>query len=263
MNLNLCGKRALITGASRGLGYATAIGLAREGCQVVINSRNIENITQAAEKISRETQSIIHPFPGNLADPAFPEILIRETVAILGGLDLLVTNTGGPPAGKFESFDDQVWQQAVELSLLSHVRLIRSALPYLRQSSAASVLTITSYSVKQPIPNLVLSNSVRAATVGLTKSLALELGADGIRFNSILPGWTETERVVELMAHRAKLNGTTIAEEIMRQSKDSPLSRMGQPEEFANAAVFLLSPAASYITGVMLCVDGGMYKGTL
>ena len=143
------------------------------------------------------------------------------------------------------------------------MRLIRSALPHLRKSPAASVLTITSYSVKQPIPNLVLSNSVRAATVGLTKSLAIELGADGIRFNSILPAWTVTERVYELMEHRAKVNGTTVEEEIAKQASESPFGRMAQPEEFANAAVFLLSPVASYITGVMLPVDGGMYKGTV
>jgi 3-oxoacyl-[acyl-carrier protein] reductase len=124
-------------------------------------------------------------------------------------------------------------------------------------------LTVTSYSVKQPIPLLVLSNSVRAATVGLTKTLALELGADGIRFNSVLPAWTETERVTELMEARARANGTTPDEEKAKQSKESPLGRMAQPEELANAAVFLLSPAASYITGVMLSVDGGMYKGTL
>jgi 3-oxoacyl-[acyl-carrier protein] reductase len=202
------------------------------------------------------------PLVGDVSAPETPLELVRGAVEGLGGLDLLVTNAGGPPAGKFEAFDDATWQQAVELSLLSHVRLIRTALPHLRQSPAASVLTITSYSVKQPIPNLVLSNSVRAATVGLTKSLALELGADGIRFNSILPGWTETERVYELMSQRAKINQTSVEEEIARQSKDSPLGRMGQPEEFANAAVFLLSPVASYITGVMLTVDGGMYKGT-
>ena len=124
------------------------------------------------------------------------------------------------------------------------------------------MLTITSYSVKQPIPNLVLSNSVRAATVGLTKSLALELGPEGIRFNSILPAWTETERVYQLMSARAQANGTTVEKEIQLQAQDSPLGRMGRPEEFANAAVFLLSPAASYITGMMLSVDGGMYKGT-
>jgi 3-oxoacyl-[acyl-carrier protein] reductase len=191
-----------------------------------------------------------------------PEKLVSQAVEALGGLDLLVTNAGGPPPGRFEIFDDATWQRAIDLSLMSHVRLIRAALSYLRQSQSASVLTITSYSVKQPIANLILSNSVRAATVGLTKSLALELGSEGIRFNSILPGWTETERVQELMAARAKANGSTVEEEIARQAKESPLGRIGQPEEFANAAVFLLSPAAGYITGVMLNVDGGMYKGT-
>jgi 3-oxoacyl-[acyl-carrier protein] reductase len=154
------------------------------------------------------------------------------------------------------------WQKAVDLTLMSHVRLIKAALPFLRKSKVASVLTITSYSVKQPIPNLVLSNSLRAATVGLTKSLALELGQEGIRFNSILPSWTNTQRVIELMTFRAKQNHTTLKKEIALQSKDSPLGRMGTPDEFANAAVFLVSPAASYITGMMLAVDGGMIKGT-
>ena len=263
MDLLLNNKRALVTGASRGLGYATALGLAREGCQVVINSRSPDSISGAAASIAQQTGAIVHPVAGDVTQPCFPSQLIADTIDRLGGLDLLVTNTGGPPAGKFIDFDDAAWQKAVEFAFLSHVRLIRAALPYLRHSPAASVLTITSYSVKQPIANLVLSNSVRAATVGLTKSLALELGSEGIRFNSILPAWTQTERVVELMTHRARLNGTTLDEEISHQSKESPLGRMAQPEEFANAAVFLLSPAASYITGVMLNVDGGMYKGTL
>ncbi|MEN6394327.1 MAG: SDR family oxidoreductase, partial [Anaerolineaceae bacterium] len=141
--------------------------------------------------------------------------------------------------------------------------LIRAALPYLRQSNSASVLTLTSYSVKQPIPGLILSNSIRSSVVGLTKTLALELGPEGIRFNSILPGWTDTERIQYLMEQRAKANGTTVEEEIAKQTNDSPFRRMATPQEFAFAAVFLLSPAASYITGLMLSVDGGMYKGTL
>jgi 3-oxoacyl-[acyl-carrier protein] reductase len=263
MDLGLQGKIALVTGASRGLGYATARGLAREGALVALNSRDPERLTQAAAALQAESGSRVIACTGDVTDPEVPARLVAQTVQAFGGLDLLVTNAGGPPPGQFETFDDSAWYRAVELSLMSHVRLIRAALPYLRQSRAASVLAITSYSVKQPIPNLVLSNSVRAATVGLIKSLALELGGDGIRFNSILPAWTETERVKELMAARAKANQTTIAEEIAKQSKDSPLGRMGTPEEFANAAVFLLSPAASYITGVMLSVDGGMYKGTL
>ena len=263
MDLKLKGLRALVAGSSRGLGYATALGLAREGAAVALNSRDPEKLAAAAQKMSRETGARVIAAAGDVTDPAVPEALVAQVAETFGSLDLLVTNAGGPPAGKFDTFDDATWQKAVDLSLMSHVRLIRAALPYLRRSKAASVLTITSYSVKQPIPNLILSNSVRLATVGLTKSLALELGAEGIRFNSILPAWTETERVNELMEARAKASGRSVDDEIARQAKDSPLERLGQPEEFANAAVFLLSPAASYITGVMLSVDGGMYKGTL
>ncbi len=263
MDLQLKDKHALVTGASRGLGYATARGLALEGARVAINSRSLEHVSAAARALAEETQTEVISLSGDLTDPDTPQDLINHTVETLGGLDVLVTNAGGPPAGGFESFDEETWQRAIELSFMSHVRLIRAALPALRQSSAASVLTVTSYSVKQPIPNLVLSNSIRAATIGLTKTLALELGGDGIRFNSILPAWTETERVYELMSHRAQASGNTVEEEIKKQSTSSPMGRMGTPEEFANAAVFLSSPAASYITGVMLTVDGGMYKGTM
>lgn len=263
MDLRLKDKRALVTGASRGLGHATARALAKEGCKVAINGRDEAKIKSAAESLSRETGTQVIGLAGDVSILDIPENLIQQTVKAFGGLDILVTNAGGPPAGAFESFDEEAWQKAVDLSLMSHVRLIRAALPYLRTSSAASVLTVTSMSIKQPIVNLVLSNSVRAATVGLTKSLALELGKDGIRFNSILPGWTETERVTELMTARAKANNSTIEEETRKQSEQSPLGRLGQPEEFANAAAFIVSPAASFITGVMLNVDGGMYKGTL
>jgi len=252
-----------VTGSSRGLGYALALSLAREGCQVAINSRDEKEISSAAKIIEAGTGTRVIGLAGDVGDPDVPKRLVGEAVRAFNGLDILVTNAGGPPSGPFEKFGEADWQKAIDLSLMSHVRLIQAALPYLRKSQCASVLTVTSYSVKQPIPNLVLSNSIRAATVGLTKSLALELGAAGIRFNSILPGWTETERVYELMKARAAQNQSTPEQEIARQSMDSPLGRMGQPEEFANAGVFLVSPAASYITGVMLTVDGGMYKGTL
>jgi 3-oxoacyl-[acyl-carrier protein] reductase len=189
--------------------------------------------------------------------------LIQSAVDRLDGLDILITNAGGPPAGSFELLDEETWQKAVDTSFMSHVRLIRAALPHLRKSSAASVLTVTSYTVKQPIPNLVLSNSIRLATVGLTKSLALELGKENIRFNSIMPAWTQTERVTELMAFRAQNNNTTIEEETAKLTAEIPLGRIGQPQEFANAAVFLVSPAASFIHGVMLAVDGGIIKATL
>jgi 3-oxoacyl-[acyl-carrier protein] reductase len=263
MDLQLKNKSALVLGASRGLGYVTARQLALEGCRVAINSRDQARIEAAARQLSAETGVQAVGLAGDVSDPAIPAKLVEAVVEAFGGLDILITNAGGPPAGAFESFDDPSWEKAIDLSLMSHVRFIRAALPELRKSKAASVLTITSYSVKQPIPNLVLSNSIRAATVGLTKTLALELGKDGIRFNSILPGWTETERVVELMTSRARDKGTTVDEETRKQAADSPLGRLGQPQEFANAAVFLVSPAASYITGTMLAVDGGTYKGTL
>ncbi|HEX8991905.1 MAG TPA: SDR family oxidoreductase [Anaerolineales bacterium] len=263
MDLGLKDKCALVAGSSRGLGYATAAQLAMEGCKVVINGRSAENVKAAAAALEKESGSQVRCVVGDVGQPNVPERLVGEAVQIMGGIDLLVTNAGGPPAGAFESFDEAAWEQAVNLSFLSHVRLIRAALPYLRKSHAASVLTMTSYTVKQPIPNLVLSNSVRLATIGLTKSLALELGGDGIRFNSILPATVDTERIRQLQAFRAQKNGTTVEEEAARDAKASVFGRVGKPEEFANAAVFLLSPAASYLTGVMLVLDGGQYKGMM
>ncbi len=262
MNLNLKEKVALVTGASQGLGYATALCLAHEGAFVSINSRSEENINRAAQSIRNITGTKLMALAGDAMEPQVAEVLVQKTVDHFGGLDILITNTGGPPPGNFENFSDMDWQSAIELCFLSHVRLIRAAIPHLRKSSSACVLTITSYSVKQPIPELILSNSIRSATIGLTKSLALELGAEGIRFNSILPAWIETGRVQSLMKNRAEKSGTSIEIEIQKQAANTPLGRMGTPEEFANAAVFLVSPAASYITGVMLTVDGGLYKGT-
>lgn len=179
MDLGLNGLRALVTGASRGLGFATAQALAAEGVRVALNSRSADKLRVAAGKLGGVA------VPADITESGAAERVIAEAVESLGGLDILITNAGGPPSGAFESFDDAAWEKALDLSLVSHVRLIRAALSHLRRSQAAAVLTITSYSVKQPIPNLVLSNSIRAATVGLTKTLALELGKDGIRFNSI------------------------------------------------------------------------------
>lgn len=263
MDLQLKNKIALVIGASSGLGYATAKLLLQEGARVAINSRGGEKLEQAANALRTETNGEVLALPADVTEHDAAQHLMDAVAAQWGGLDILIANAGGPPAGRFESFDDETWQKAVELSFLSQMRLIRAALPLLRKSSAASVLTITSLSTKQPIPNLILSNSIRLATIGLTKSLALEMGGEGIRFNSILPSWTETGRVVNLMSARAKAAGTSPEIEREKQGGESPFKRMATPEEFANAAVFLVSPAASYITGVMLSVDGGMYKGIL
>jgi 3-oxoacyl-[acyl-carrier protein] reductase len=263
MDLGLQEKKAFLAGSSRGLGYATALALSSEGCQVVINGRNPDSLAQSAEAIEKETGNKVANIAGDAADPQGAKDLIDKATEVLDGLDLLVTNTGGPPSGKFESISEEVWQHAINLAFMSHTRLIQAALPHLRKSNAASVLTITSYSVKQPIPNLILSNSIRSATIGLTKSLALELGPDQIRFNSILPGWTKTERVLEILSFRAEQNGTSLEDEIKQITDACPLGRMASPDEIGRAATFLLSPAASYLTGVMLNVDGGMYKGTM
>jgi 3-oxoacyl-[acyl-carrier protein] reductase len=262
MDLNLKDKSAIVTGASRGLGYAVANVLAGEGARIIINSRDSKILSESAETIRKEKFTQVVPVAGDVVDPSTPVKLIEAAERNFGSLDLLVTNAGGPPSGSFESFSDADWEKAVELSFLCHVRLIRAALPLLKDSSAASILTITSFSVKQPLPNLILSNSIRSATVGLTKSLALELGPQGIRVNSILPAWTQTERVKEIMESRARSNHSSVEDEMTKLTRESPLGRLGTPEEFARAAVFLISPAASYLTGVMLSFDGGFYRGT-
>lgn len=261
MDLGLKDKCAFVAGSSRGLGYTTALILAREGCRVALNSRDEAKVKAAAEVIATGTGTPAYGVAGDVSETSAAEMLIQSAAEALGGLDILVTNAGGPPAGSFEVFDEEAWQKAVDTSFMSHVRLIRAALPHLRKSETPSVLAITSFTVKQPAPNLVLSNSIRAATVGLTKSLAVELGKDGIRFNSVLPGWTFTERVQHLMEFRAENNKTTVEEEIARQITDIPLGRMAQPEEIARVIVFLVSPSASYVNGAMLSVDGGLVKG--
>lgn len=261
MDLNLKQKVVFIAGSSRGLGYAIAKQLLEEDAIVIINGRDSQKLEESLSKLSNSNSGTIFAFPGDVTDAAFSTNLKDYLSDKFGRLDILITNAGGPSPSNFESIDDEAWNKAFNLSFLSHVRLIRALLPLLKESPIANVLTITSYSAKQPIPNLILSNAIRAATIGLTKTLAMELGDSGIRFNSILPGWTMTERVNDLMETRAKLNGTSIEEEIKKQSQESPLGRMADPQEFANVAVFLVSPRASYLTGNMISVDGGMVKG--
>ncbi|HOJ01909.1 MAG TPA: SDR family oxidoreductase [Anaerolineaceae bacterium] len=263
MDLFLKEKTALITGSSKGLGFATARQLLMEGATVIINGRNEDSLSQAKLELEKIPGARVFAVAGDVAEADFPTRLVQEIQAHFDGLDILITNAGGPPAGAMDDFSIEEWEKAINTTFLSHVRLIQAAKPLLMKSPSPSILTITSAAVKQPMPNMILSNSIRAATVGLTKSLANEFGPLGIRVNSILPGWTDTERVQSLMQIRATANRSSIEEEYRKQAAESPLRRIGKPEEFARVATFLVSPAASYVHGVMLVVDGGTSKGLL
>lgn len=265
MDLGLKDKIALVTGASRGLGAATARELAREGAAVVMCGRDAKTLVKTQEAIFREThgQTGTMVVEADLTKDDDVRRLVEQAAMRFGRLDILIANCGGPPSGRFEDHDLDAWRAAVDTTLFSVVRLIRAALPTLRESDSPSVLTFASNSARQPVPYLTLSNSLRLAVVGLTKTLALELGPEGIRVNSILPAWTKTERVMEIMAERAKRNGTSVEVEVLKQAEESPLGRLGTVEEFARAAVFLCSPAVPFMTGVMLPFEGGMYKATL
>lgn len=263
MDLGLQGARVLVTAASRGLGAATARRFSLEGARVVISSRTLGKLQETAAVINAETGNPVFTHAVDISDAEAVRRLVTNAAEMLGGLDILVTNAGGPPAGTFDDHDLDAWEKATHLTLLSAVSLIKAALPYLRRSSRAAILTITSVSVKQPVNNLTLSNAIRPAVIGLTKTLSLELGPENIRVNSILPGTTDTERIAELAEARARKNGTSVEDERAKMGQDTPLRRLGTPEEFANAAVFLCSPAAGFITGVSLPVDGGAIRATL
>lgn len=263
MDLGLQGAKVLVTAASRGLGAATARRFSLEGAHVVISSRDLHKLQQTASAINNESGYPVYTIAADVTDMASVQKLVVNTAEALGGIDILVTNAGGPPAGTFDDFDLLAWEKATQLTLLSAVALVKAALPYLRQSRHAAILTIASISAKQPVNNITLSNAIRPAVVGLTKTLSLELGPEGIRVNSILPGITDTERVQELNQARASKNNTSINEEQVKAAADIPLGRIGKPEEFANAAVFLCSPAAGFINGIALPVDGGAIKATL
>lgn len=263
MDLGLTNARVLVTAASQGLGAATARRFSLEGARVIINSRSLPALQDTAAAIVEESGNPVFTLAADVTDEASAARLVRNAAEMFGGLDILVTNAGGPPGGTFDDFDLQAWRSAVDLILLSTVSLIRAALPYLRQSRRAAILAVVSIAARQPVANLTLSNTIRPAVVGLMKTLSLELAADGVRVNSILPGITETERIVDLMQARAAKNKTSIEEERRLAVSEIPLGRFGTPEEFANAAVFLCSPAAGFINGIALSVDGGATRATL
>jgi 3-oxoacyl-[acyl-carrier protein] reductase len=260
MDLGLKGKAVYVAGASKGLGAAAARQFAREGARVAINSRDAAKLEATAADIRKATGGEIIAVAGDVTSAADIERTVGEAAAKFGGLDVLVTNSGGPKPGKFDDFDDATWQAAIDLQLMSVVRMIRAALPHLRKSSTPAVLTIGSIAMKQPIANLILSNSIRMAVAGLTKSLALELGSENIRFNSILPGSVATDRIKQLVADASTRDGISLDAATKRHASAASLARIAEPDEFANAAVFLCSPAAGFITGVMLGFDGGAYK---
>ena len=265
MDLGLRDKVALVTAGSAGLGLAAATELAREGAKVMINGRHQDRLDAAVAQIRAEVGEgvVVEAAVGDVAVPADIERMVQATVDAFGGLDILITNAGGPPKGTFVTTDLDAWQTGVDLTLMSVVRLVHAALPHLRQSDAASILTVTSISVKEPIDNLLLSNVIRPAVVGLTKSLSKELGGEGIRVNSILPGWTKTERIDYILNFLAEEKGTTPEIEEAKIVANVPSGRMGRPDEFGRVATFLVSPAASYVSGMMMLVDGGAYVGLM
>lgn len=263
MDLQLQGARVLVTAASSGLGAATATRFSAEGAQVVINSRSLKRLQETAAEINQRTGNPVYTYAADVTDPVAVNKLLDNAVMSLGGLDILVTNAGGPPAGSFDDFDAETWEQSAHLTLLSATHLVRAALPHLRQSSRAAVLAIVSSTAKEPKHNLTLSNVLRPAVVGLMKTLSRELGPQGIRCNSILPGITQTGRVDELMRAGAARNDISEEAQRERAAADIPLGRFGTPEEFANVAVFLCSPAAGFVNGVALPVNGGAVHATL
>jgi 3-oxoacyl-[acyl-carrier protein] reductase len=253
---------AIVTASSKGLGRAIAIKLARSGCKLTLCSRNQANIDRTAQYIFEQTGHLPLAIEADMHNPEDIRSVVLQTAEAYGGIDILVTNAGGPPPGNFDDFSDDAWNRTHEITLMSVVRLIREALPYLKQNGG-SIVNVTSVSVKQPIQGLLLSNVYRAAVTGLAKSLAEEFGPYGIRVNNVAPGRIATDRILELDENRARSSGVSLETISTESMKTIPLGRYGTPEEFADVVVFLASPQAAYVTGTTLQVDGGMVKSIL
>ena len=260
MELGLKNQTALVMASSKGLGKAIATKLAEEGGNVMLASRSEVALKSAAEEIKEKTKGNVDYAVCDITNPLSIKEAVQKTVDTFGSVEILVNNAGGPPAGGFDYFDDEAWQKAFELNLLSYVRTVREVLPYMRKKGGGRILNIASSSFKETIDGLILSNTFRNGIAGLAKSLATELGRDKILVNTLGPGRIGTDRMMELDSLVADKKGITVEE--MKASKEIaiPLGRYGVPEEFANMAVFLCSQANTYVTGQAFLVDGGLIR---
>jgi 3-oxoacyl-[acyl-carrier protein] reductase len=260
MDLGIKNRVALVAAASRGLGKAIALQLSREGVKVVICARNKEKLFKARDEIAAGTGGQVKAIAADVANRAGVSNLVKQAVEAFGTVDILVSNAGGPPSGMAEDFTPDDYQKALELNLLSTVSLCYEVMPLMKKQRWGRIITMTSVSAKQPIDNLILSNTSRAGVLGFSKSLSGQLAPYGITVNSVCPGYTRTERVEELARSFAESGKGTVTDYYRNIEKSIPIGRLASPEEIANAVVFLASERASYITGVALQVDGGYIR---
>jgi 3-oxoacyl-[acyl-carrier protein] reductase len=263
MDLGLRGRVALVAGASRGLGRAVAEELAAAGTELVLCSRGEGPLKEATDAITRVHGVRAIACPADLGDPAQTERVITTAMDTFGRVDVLVTNTGGPPPGPFESHSREAWHAAVRQLLDSVLDLTRAVLPGMKERRWGRIVNVTSIAVKQPVENLILSNSIRAAVTGMARTLANEVASYNVTVNNVLPGYTRTERVEQLAAHNAAARGTDKAAAFAVWEREIPMGRLGEPREFAALVAFLASERASYITGQSIPVDGGWIKSLL
>ncbi|HET7876195.1 MAG TPA: SDR family oxidoreductase [Methylomirabilota bacterium] len=263
MDLGLTGKAALVVAASKGMGKACAMGLAVEGARVAMCARGEADLRTAAEEVRSKTGAQVLAMPADASRAEDVKRVVAETVKAFGGVDILVTNVGGPPPGPFEQMTDEQWKAAFEQVHLSTVRFIREVLPHMKRQRWGRILTIQSSSVKQPVDGLVLSNGIRPAVAGLFKTLAGDVSRDNITVNLVLPGRIMTDRFLQHQRDRAQRSGVTLDQQIAQSVTDIPAGRIGTPEEFANVVVFLASERASYVTGAAIQVDGGLIRSVV